>query len=82
VRLNRSKTNWEYLRALRLGSYNRLYEALLPLTRDFDRIWYGFAVATADDYERSLQQYEKIRRSAISAPEAAVAQPSAARANH
>ncbi|HEY3332613.1 MAG TPA: DUF4129 domain-containing protein [Capsulimonadaceae bacterium] len=75
VRLNRSKTNWEYLRDLRSGRYEPLYDLLLPMTRDFDRIWYGFALATSSDYEQAVEHYQAVRSqaAALSAPVSAQA---------
>lgn len=58
LRFDRSKTNWEYLRSLRAAGRDDIYDAMQPLTRDFDRLWYGFAAAGADDYQRARRQYE------------------------
>lgn len=66
VRLNRSKTNWEYLRALRGGRFDALYPLMRPITTDFDRIWYGFAQPSQSDYDIAVAQYQEIRRVASS----------------
>jgi len=57
LRFDRSKTNWEYLRALRAAGRGDIYAALTPLTREFDQVWYGFAVTDASHYARALAQY-------------------------
>lgn len=62
VRLNRSKTNWEYLRIVRSAGLDDLYTALLPMTRSFDRIWYGLRPAGAAEYESALAGNSDIRR--------------------
>ncbi len=61
LRFDRSKTNWEYLRALRASGRADVYETMAPLTRDFDRIWYGFAATDSGDYARALAQYDALR---------------------
>ncbi len=58
LRFDRSKTNWEYLRALRATGRDDLYQSLTPLTREFDRVWYGFARAGAAEYARALSYYD------------------------
>jgi hypothetical protein len=62
VRLNRSQTNWEYVRALKAAQFNNLYDILLPVTREFDRIWYGLQSASRSDFEHIEQSYNAIRR--------------------
>ena len=57
LRFDRSKTNWEYLRALRASGRDDVYLALTPLTREFDQVWYGFAQTDASQYARALAQY-------------------------
>lgn len=73
LRFDRSKTNWEYLRALRAAGQGETYSALLPFTREFDRIWYGGAQAIDSDYAYAVGQYQSLTRtnSIASAPEAA-----------
>ena len=57
LRFDRSKTNWEYLRSLRAAGRGDLYQALTPLTREFDQVWYGFSKTDASQYARALTQY-------------------------
>lgn len=72
LRFDRSKTNWEYLRALRAAGRGDIYSALTPLTREFDQVWYGFGQTDASHYARALAQYQAL----LAAPQAA-APPSA-----
>jgi len=74
LRFDRSKTNWEYLRALRAAGRGDIYSALTPLTREFDQVWYGFGQADASHYSRALAQYQAL----LAAPQAAPAGPPAA----
>ncbi len=67
LRFDRSKTNWEYLRALRAAGQSAVYAQMTPLTRDFDRIWYGFAPADAADYARARAQFDAVRLDALRA---------------
>ena len=60
LRFDRSRTNWEYLRTLRHSGQTEIYESMLPLTRDFDRLWYGSSSAGAGDYHRALEYYKAI----------------------
>lgn len=68
LRFDRSKTNWEYLRALRASGRDDVFQSLSPLTREFDRLWYGFGSATAADYQRALTQYEALKAAPQAAP--------------
>ena len=34
--------------------------AMQPLTRDFDRLWYGFAKALPEDYLRARRQFQEL----------------------
>ena len=61
LHFDRSKTNWEYLRAMRAAGRSDVYAALTPLTREFDQVWYGFAPADASQYARALAQYEALQ---------------------
>jgi len=61
LRFDRSKTNWEYLRALRASGRPDVYTALTPLTREFDQVWYGFALTNASQYAWAITQYEALR---------------------
>ncbi len=67
LRFDRSKTNWEYLRALRAAGRGDIYSALTPLTREFDQVWYGFGQTDASHYARALAQYQALQ----AAPQAA-----------
>ncbi len=61
LRFDRSKTNWEYLRALRTAGRGDIYSALTPLTREFDEVWYGLAAANASQYAWAVAQYEALQ---------------------
>lgn len=61
LRFDRSKTNWEYLRALRAAGREDVSQALTPMTREFDQVWYGFAPTTASDYARVLSQHQALQ---------------------
>lgn len=60
LHFDRSKTNWEYLRALRAAGRADIYSALTPLTREFDQVWYGLGVADAGRYARARAQYDAL----------------------
>jgi len=60
LRFDRSKTNWEYVRQLRSSGRVDIYEVLMPLTRDFDRTWYGLSPTTPDVYRKAVVEYEKL----------------------
>ena len=74
LRFDRSKTNWEYLRALRAAGRGDIYAALTPLTREFDQVWYGFGRTDASHYARALAQYQAL----LAAPQAAAPQAATA----
>lgn len=80
VRLNRSKTNWEYLRIVRSSGLEDLYNALLPMTRSFDRIWYGLQPAEAADFDTALSAHQEIRRILGAVAEQQAARPARAMA--
>ncbi len=61
LHFDRSKTNWEYLRAMRAAGRGDVYTALTPLTREFDQVWYGLATADASQYARALAQYQALQ---------------------
>ena len=67
LRFDRSKTNWEYLRALRASGRGDVYTALTPLTREFDQVWYGFAPTNSSQYAWALTQYQALQDSARTA---------------
>ena len=60
LRFDRSKTNWEYLRALRAAGRDDVYQAMMPLTREFDRIWYGLTPAGPGEYARAVARYREL----------------------
>jgi len=60
LRFDRSKTNWEYLRALRAAGRGDLYQALTPVTREFDQVWYGFSRTDSAQYAHALDQYHAL----------------------
>jgi len=61
LRFDRSRTNWEYLCALRAAGRADVYAALTPLTREFDQVWYGLAPTDAGQYARALAQYHALQ---------------------
>lgn len=60
LRFERSRTNWEYLRELRQGGFEKRYNQLQPLTLEFDRKFYGRENCTRDDYINAVRTYEQI----------------------
>jgi hypothetical protein len=60
VRLRRSRTNWEYLAHIRSSDKDELYSLMLPLTEEFDRIWYGYGRVDAGDFSTAVSGYEAI----------------------
>ena len=60
LRFDRSKTNWEYLRALRAAGRSDIYSALTPLTREFDQVWYGLSRTDVSQYAQALAQYHAL----------------------
>ena len=72
LRFDRSKTNWEYLRALRAAGRDDVYQAMMPLTREFDRIWYGFAPTGPSEYARAVAQYKALQAADMQAAPAGV----------
>jgi hypothetical protein len=60
IEYRRSRTNGDYLRALRAHSLRALYELLAPLTREFDLRWYGGHPANEADYQRCLDAYRRL----------------------
>lgn len=60
LRFDRSKTNWEYLRALRTAGRSDIAQALTPLTREFDQVWYGFSRTDASHYAHALTQHQAL----------------------
>jgi hypothetical protein len=58
IRFERSKTNGDYVRALR-GTPD-LLAFLRPLANDFDARWYGHVEATEQDFQAMLDKYEAV----------------------
>lgn len=48
IRLAQHKTNRDYLEAVRERA--KLFQAMRPLTQNFERHWYGFEAATEEDW--------------------------------
>jgi hypothetical protein len=65
LHFDRSRTNWEYLRELRRAGRRDLYDMLVPFTREFDRIWYGFGVADASAYAGAVIRYKDLKSSSM-----------------
>ncbi len=61
IQYDRSRTNGDYLRMLRGPGLRALYEAMRPLSSDFDLRWYGNHPTTQMDYRRCLDEYDRIR---------------------
>lgn len=59
LQFERSRTNGEYLRALR--GRTSLFSFLRPLANDFDRHWYGESPVTEIEYRHALSAYEQVR---------------------
>ncbi len=62
LRLHRSKTNRDYLNALRHEAL--LYPSFAALTRSFEAVWYGQSQASQFDFEGFLDSYEEAVRGA------------------
>ncbi|MGC8862078.1 MAG: DUF4129 domain-containing protein [Armatimonadota bacterium] len=60
VRMDRSRTNWEYLRELAGRGGERISRTLEPPTMDFDRKIYGGEPCTIDDYRKALAAYQAV----------------------
>jgi hypothetical protein len=60
LRFDRSKTNWEYLRALQAADRNDVAEKMRPLTRTFDRVWYGLSPAGRGEYALALAEHRAL----------------------
>jgi hypothetical protein len=59
IKLDRSKTNWEYLRSASV--LDGLSEILAPLVHRFDEIWYGERPSSESDYRDADRQFDEIR---------------------
>lgn len=62
IRVERSRTNGEYLRALERGNRVRLAGSFRPLTDLFDRAWYGGIPASRADFEASRLSYSQLNQ--------------------
>lgn len=62
IEYDRSRTNGDYLRMLRGNGLRALYEALRPLTAEFDVRWYGNRATAEEDYQRCRRAYEQVRQ--------------------
>jgi hypothetical protein len=58
LRLHRAKTNRDYLRAL--SEDQTIYRPAAYLTGAYERVWYGQARATAEDFAGFIQRYREI----------------------
>lgn len=72
IRFERSRTNGDYVRAVRGKGLTALMEVLLPLTLEFEVRWYGRRHTTENDYRRCVDQYNRIRTLSGPQPDAAV----------
>jgi hypothetical protein len=53
-----ARTHREYVRLLPIGSLHRA--GLVAITNCFERVWYGHAPASAEDYEAMLTELEAL----------------------
>lgn len=60
LRLDRSRTNWEYMRDLQAGGHEVPHNLLEPLTARFDRVFYGRGDCDRHDYLAAAGAYEAI----------------------
>lgn len=60
LRLHRAKTNRDYLSELQHDPYVHLPASLL--TKDYERVWYGHAAATMQDYAGFIEKYREAAR--------------------
>ncbi len=60
IEYKRSRTNGEYLRALK--KHPPLHHLVLPVANAFDARWYGHVPATETDYKACLSAYEQAGR--------------------
>lgn len=79
IEYNRSRTNGDYVRLLRLRGLSALFEAFRPLVFEFDVRWYGNRATVEEDYHRCRREYDRIRQ-LLAAPAPNAALPMAGRA--
>ena len=60
LRLHRSKTNRDYLDAMRIEP--ALYPGFSAMTGDFESVWYGEQGATAQDFSAFIDKYQETTR--------------------
>jgi hypothetical protein len=60
IRYHMSKTNWEYVRALRSAGRVDLSDDLETLSRTFDFTQYGSQPCSAADYESCISVYQRV----------------------
>lgn len=60
VAFERSRANGDYLSLLRARDMVDVLAVVAPVTRDFDRCWYGNRPTTDTDYCRTLEAYERL----------------------
>jgi hypothetical protein len=60
LRLHRAKTNLDYLSELKNEPY--IYPPVSILTNSYERVWYGHAVATMEDYAGFIEKYREVAR--------------------
>lgn len=61
LNLHRSKTNRDYVNAMR--SESGVYPAFSSMTGDYERVWYGQQRATEAEFHRFLDQYQETIKS-------------------
>lgn len=60
LQLHRAKTNRDYLGELKKERY--LYSPVATLTNNYERVWYGHAAATMEDYAGFIEKYREVAR--------------------
>lgn len=61
IQYERSRTNGDYLRGLRSKGMTALIETFGPFVSEFDYRWYGDRPTGEADYQRGLQEYDRIQ---------------------
>ena len=60
LRLHRAKTNRDYLGELKNEPY--IYPPVAILTTSYERVWYGHAATTMEDYAGFIEKYREVAR--------------------
>ncbi len=60
LHLHRAKTNRDYLGELKNEQY--IYPPVSLLTTNYERVWYGHAAATLEDYAGFIEKYREVAR--------------------